>query len=186
MKDSRKKPAKKNSPSSESKASISTATATVVAPGVGSRDALSDQKITANLTSNVPVSLPEETASKEYAETLAKGLPVVPLRDIILFPGTVTPILLGRPQSLAAMMRALESPSQLAFFCLQRTASEDDVIPDTLHSIGVVGRIANSLSLPNNLSKILVESLGLAKVSQWQSTPNLILATMEQIGRAHV
>ena len=179
MKDSRKKPAKKNSPSSESKASISTATATVVAPGVGSRDALSDQKITANLTSNVPVSLPEETASKEYAETLAKGLPVVPLRDIILFPGTVTPILLGRPQSLAAMMRALESPSQLAFFCLQRTASEDDVIPDTLHSIGVVGRIANSLSLPNNLSKILVESLGLAKVSQWQSTPNLILATME-------
>ncbi len=121
---------------------------------------------------------PEETASQEYLETLAKGLPVIPLRDIILFPGTVTPILLGRPQSLTAMMRALESPTQLAFFVLQRTASEDEVAPDSLHKIGVVGRIASSLSLPNNLSKILVESLGTAEVSEWQGLQAMIVASL--------
>jgi len=119
-----------------------------------------------------------EVVTKEYADTLLSGLPVIPLRDIILFPGTVTPILLGRPQSLSAMMRAMESPSQLAFFCLQRTASEDDVAPSTLNTVGVVGRIASSLSLPNNLSKILVEALGLSKVIEWQSLPNIIMATM--------
>ena len=117
--------------------------------------------------------------AEEWAQLLADGLPVIPLRDIILFPGTVTPILLGRPQSLSAMMRAMESASQLALFALQKTASEDDVSPDTLKTIGVVGRIASSLSLPNNLSKILVESLGVAKVNKWQNLPTLILAECE-------
>ncbi len=118
-------------------------------------------------------------SAEEWAQYLADGLPVIPLRDIILFPGTVTPILLGRPQSLSAMMRAMDSQSQLALFALQKTASEDDVSPDTLKTIGVVGRIASSLSLPNNLSKILVESLGVAKVNKWQNLPSLILAHCE-------
>jgi ATP-dependent Lon protease len=120
-------------------------------------------------------------SAEEWAKLLAEGLPVIPLRDIILFPGTVTPILLGRPQSLSAMMRAMESPSQLALFALQKAASEDDVTPDTLKTTGVVGRIASSLSLPNNLSKILVESLGVAKVVKWETLPSLIMAELEPL-----
>ncbi|MEO6095849.1 MAG: endopeptidase La [Fibrobacteria bacterium] len=123
-------------------------------------------------------------SAEEWAQLLAGGLPVIPLRDIILFPGTVTPILLGRPQSLSAMMRAMEGASQLAFFALQRTASEDDVSPESLKTTGVVGRIASSLPLPNNLSKILVESLGVAKVSKWQNLPSLILAHCEPLAAA--
>src|SRR3954467_13918139 len=90
------------------------------------------------------IPVPGHMSPDEWAEFLADGLPVIPLRDIILFPGTVTPILLGRPQSLSAMMRAMESQSQLALFALQKTASEDDVAPDSLKTIGVVGRIASS------------------------------------------
>jgi ATP-dependent Lon protease len=120
-------------------------------------------------------------SAEEWSQLLAAGLPVIPLRDIILFPGTVTPILLGRPQSLSAMMRAMESPSQLALFALQKTASEDDVSPDTLKTVGVVGRIASSLSLPNNLSKILVEALGVARATQWQVLPSLIVAHLEPV-----
>jgi ATP-dependent Lon protease len=123
-------------------------------------------------------------SAEEWATILGEGLPVIPLRDIILFPGTVTPILLGRPQSLSAMMRAMESPSQLALFALQKTASEDEVTPETLKTTGVVGRIASSLSLPNNLSKILVESLGVANVTKWQTLPSLILANCEPVSAA--
>jgi ATP-dependent Lon protease len=126
----------------------------------------------------------KNASAEEWAQLLAAGLPVIPLRDIILFPGTVTPILLGRPQSLAAMMRAMDSQSQLAFFALQKTASEDDVAPESLKTIGVVGRIASSLSLPNNLSKILVESLSVAGVNQWQALPGLILANLEPVAAA--
>ena len=128
--------------------------------------------------------LPNGPSPEEWATTLAAGLPVIPLRDIILFPGTVTPILLGRPQSLTAMMRAMESPSQLALFALQKTASEDDVAPETLKTIGVVGRIASSQGLPNNLSKILVEAMGAAKVTKWEVSPNLITAFLEPVSSA--
>jgi ATP-dependent Lon protease len=115
----------------------------------------------------------------DYGQALSRGLPVIPLRDIILFPGTVTPILLGRPQSLAAMGMALESGHPLAFFSLQNVASEDDVAPEALNPIGVVGRIVSSLPLPNNLSKILVESLGVAKVREWQSHSLHLVARLE-------
>jgi ATP-dependent Lon protease len=64
---------------------------------------------------------------------------------------------------------------------LQKTASEDDVAPESLKTMGVVGRIASSLSLPNNLSKILVESLSVANVSEWQALPGLILANLEPV-----
>jgi ATP-dependent Lon protease len=123
-------------------------------------------------------------APEEWARTLAAGLPVIPLRDIILFPGTVTPILLGRPQSLTAMMKALEGPQQLALFALQKTASEDDVAPETLRVVGVVGRIASSQALPNNLSKILVEAMGPARVTEWKVSPNLIQAVLAPVAAA--
>ena len=139
------------------------------------------------LDSTEPSEIAEKPAmppAEDWARTLAAGLPVIPLRDIILFPGTVTPILLGRPQSLTAMMRAMESPNQLALFALQKTASEDEVAPETLKLIGVVGRIASSQPLPNNLSKILVEAMGAARVLKWEVAPNLITATAEPVSPA--
>ena len=122
---------------------------------------------------------PGQMSPDEWARHLAAGLPVIPLRDIILFPGTVTPILLGRPQSLSALMRALESQQQLAFFALQKSASEDEVNPESLKAVGVVGRIASSQSLPNNLSKVLVEAVGPARAAEWKVSPNLIEAALE-------
>ncbi|MBW8890131.1 MAG: endopeptidase La [Fibrobacteres bacterium] len=122
---------------------------------------------------------PGQMSPEEWARHLAAGLPVIPLRDIILFPGTVTPILLGRPQSLSALMRALESQQQFAFFALQKSASEDEVNPESLKPVGVVGRIASSQSLPNNLSKVLVEAVGPARAAEWKVSPNLIEAALE-------
>jgi ATP-dependent Lon protease len=116
---------------------------------------------------------------EEFRAALAEGLPVIPLRDIILFPGTVTPILLGRPQSLAALNKALDGQTQLAFFALQKTASDDDVGPEALKTVGTVGRIASSLPLPNNLSKILVEALGTAKVADWGRGAAQLMARLE-------
>lgn len=118
---------------------------------------------------------------EEWATLLSDGLPVIPLRDIILFPGTVAPILLGRPQSLSALMRALESPRQFAFFSLQKTAAEDEVRPESLKPVGVVGRIASSQSLPNNLSKVLIEAIAPARADEWKVSPNLIEAVLSPL-----
>lgn len=108
------------------------------------------------------------TALANFAEILRAGLPTIPLRDVVLFPGTVTPLLLGRPQSLTAMIRALEGQHQLAFFTLQNQASEDVMGPDTVKAVGTIGRIISSSGLPNNLNKILVEAVGVAKATGWR------------------
>jgi ATP-dependent Lon protease len=133
---------------------------------------------------DIPADSVGNMSPEDWASLLAAGLPVIPLRDIILFPGTVAPILLGRPQSLSALMRALESSRQLAFFSLQKTASEDEVRPETLKPVGVVGRIASSQSLPNNLSKVLVEAVAPARAEEWRVSPNLIEAVLQPLAAA--
>jgi ATP-dependent Lon protease len=133
---------------------------------------------------DIPADTVGNLSPEDWTSLLAAGLPVIPLRDIILFPGTVAPILLGRPQSLSALMRALESPRQLAFFSLQKTASEDEVRPESLKPVGVVGRIASSQSLPNNLSKVLVEAVAPARAGEWKVSPNLIEAVLSPLAAA--
>jgi ATP-dependent Lon protease len=127
---------------------------------------------------------PDETPSLmgDYSELLEAGLPVIPLRDVALFPGTVTPLLLGRAQSLSAMVKALEGPHQLAFFTLQNQANEDIVGPDSVKAVGTVGRIVSSSGLPNNLSKILVEAIGVAKANGWRQEQGALLATLDEYG----
>jgi ATP-dependent Lon protease len=94
-------------------------------------------------------------------------LPVIPLRDMVLFPGTVTPLLLGRPQSLEALAQALKLPGQTAFFTLQENSREEDPLPSDLKPVGVVGRILSTNALPNGLSKILVEGQLVATAQEW-------------------
>jgi ATP-dependent Lon protease len=128
------------------------------------------------------LSLPD-SMMQGYAEALKAGLPVIPLRDVVIFPGTVTPLLLGRTQSLSAMIKALEGPQQLAFFTLQNQASEDLVGPETVKAVGTVGRIISSSALPNSLSKILVEAVGVAKAHSWRQEQNILFAELDAFGK---
>ncbi len=110
---------------------------------------------------------------------LSQSIPVIPLRDIVLYPRTVTPVLLGRSSALNAMARAMEAPLHVAFFTLQRHPKDEEIVPENLHQIGVVGHISSSLALPNNLHKILVESLFSAKVNTWSLNGTLLHAQVE-------
>ncbi len=67
-------------------------------------------------------------------------LPVLPLREVVVFPGVTLPILAGRPFSLKAISRANESPEKLIFAVLQE-GTEDEVAPDRLHTTGTIARI---------------------------------------------
>src|SRR5215217_8457724 len=108
---------------------------------------------------------------------VARPLPVIPLRDMVLFPGTVSPLLLGRPQSLAALARALEHPSQTAFFTLQENPQDEEPGSADLSATGTLGRILSSAALPNGLSKVLVEALAVGTVSEWTQAPGFLEAT---------
>jgi ATP-dependent Lon protease len=100
-----------------------------------------------------------------------RALPVIPLRDMVLFPGTVAPLLLGRPQSLAALASALEHPSRTAFFTLQENPQDEEPAPGDLNATGTLGRVLSSTALPNGLSKVLVEAVSVGAVREWKHSP---------------
>src|SRR5512134_242594 len=89
------------------------------------------------------------------AERLAQ-LPMVPLRDIVVFPHTMVPFVVGRKSSLLAVDRALGQDKRL-FLSTQRNAKVDNPIPDEINSVGTVATIVQHLKLPNGNVKLLVE-----------------------------
>src|SRR5437867_9451042 len=86
-------------------------------------------------------------------------LPMVPLRDVVVFPYTMIPFVVGRRSSLAAVEKALAGNRRI-FLATQRNARVDDPKPEDINSIGTIANIVQSLKLPNGNIKMLVEGLG--------------------------
>jgi len=90
-------------------------------------------------------------------------LPLVPLRDIVVFPGTLLPFIVGREGSLRAFSAALNGDKRL-FLATQRDASEDEPAMEGLNSIGTVAIIVQHQHLPNGNVKVLVEGVARARI----------------------
>ncbi|RJP74186.1 MAG: endopeptidase La [Candidatus Zixiibacteriota bacterium] len=90
-------------------------------------------------------------------------LPVIPLRDVVVFPGTVYPLLIGRPNSLKVLDEIADSTKRILLLA-QRDPGIDEVAPENLYTVGVVARVNQILRLPNGMTKVLVEGLSRATV----------------------
>jgi len=101
----------------------------------------------------------------ERSEGEPKTLPMVPLRDIVVFPHTMVPFVVGRKSSLLAVERALDADKRL-FLATQRNAKIDDPGPDDVNAIGSVATIVQHLKLPNGNVKLLVEGVERCSVVQ--------------------
>ncbi|OXR48305.1 endopeptidase La [Pusillimonas sp. T2] len=91
-------------------------------------------------------------------------LPLLPLRDVVVFPHMVIPLFVGRPRSIKALEMAMESGNNIMLVA-QKSASKDDPTPDDLHAIGCVASILQMLKLPDGTVKVLVEGLQRAKIN---------------------
>jgi ATP-dependent Lon protease len=90
-------------------------------------------------------------------------LPMVPLRDIVVFPNTMVPFVVGRRGSLLAVEQALGGDKQI-FVSTQRNAKVDSPKPDEINSVGTVATIVQHLKLPNGNVKLLVEGSSRARI----------------------
>ncbi len=90
-------------------------------------------------------------------------LPVVPLRDIVVFPHTMVPFVVGRKPSLVAVERALAAGKKL-FLSTQRSARVDHPTAEEINSVGTMASIVQHLKLPNGNVKLLVEGISRARV----------------------
>jgi ATP-dependent Lon protease len=97
--------------------------------------------------------------------------PVLPLRDVVVFPSMIFPLLIGRPGTLAAVERAMVSERKLVLLA-QRDPNQEDPTPQDLYPVGVVASVLQTLKLPNGLVKVLVEGLYRARASEFTQDNN--------------
>jgi ATP-dependent Lon protease len=90
--------------------------------------------------------------------------PLLPLRDVVVFPHMVIPLFVGRPKSIKALEVAMESGKHILLIA-QKSAAKDDPTPEDLYDIGCVATVLQMLKLPDGTVKVLVEGLHRARVS---------------------
>jgi ATP-dependent Lon protease len=99
--------------------------------------------------------------SKEKSET--RRLPMMPIRDVVIFPFMMTPFVVGRESSVRALEEALAADKKI-FLATQHDASVDEPRPDEIYSVGTVANIVQSLRLPDGNIKVLVEGVERGKI----------------------
>src|SRR5277367_6709214 len=99
--------------------------------------------------------------SKDKTDT--KRLPMMPIRDVVIFPHMMTPFVVGRESSVRALEEALAADKKI-FLATQHDASVDEPRPDEIFSVGTVANIVQSLKLPDGNIKVLVEGVERGKI----------------------
>src|SRR4026209_2802657 len=94
-------------------------------------------------------------------------LPIVPLRDVVVFPHMMMPFVIGRPSSTRALEHALLKDKRI-FLAAQHDASVDDPRPEDILTMGCVANIVQSLKLPDGNMKVLVEGIDRARAIEWK------------------
>ena len=93
----------------------------------------------------------------------APELPLLPLRDVVVFPHMVIPLFVGRPKSIRALEAAMASDRRIMLVA-QRTAAKDDPVVEDLFEVGCVSTILQMLKLPDGTVKVLVEGQQRARI----------------------
>ena len=94
-------------------------------------------------------------------------LPLLPLRDVVVFPHMVIPLFVGRPKSIKALEAAMESERRIMLVA-QKTAAKDEPVIEDMFDVGCVATILQLLKLPDGTVKVLVEGQQRAKVNKFE------------------
>jgi len=117
--------------------------------------------------------------SQEQSPQIIAGsqmnLPVLPLRDVVVFPHMVIPLFVGRKKSIKALEQAMESGKQIMLVA-QKSASDDDPTQKDIHTIGTLANILQLLKLPDGTVKVLVEGEQRAAIQRFLEIDEYFLA----------
>jgi ATP-dependent Lon protease len=102
-------------------------------------------------------------------------IPVLPLRDVVIFPYVVIPLLVGRAASLAAIEAAL-AEDKIILLVAQRDGEKQEPAAADLHRTGVIGRVVQVSRLPTGTTRVLVEGIARARVTRYIPSGNVLRA----------
>ena len=105
-------------------------------------------------------------------------LPLVPLRDVVIFPGVVTPLFVGRDKSINALQKAM-SEDKSVMLIAQRNANDEDPSIDEMYKIGTVSTILQLIKLPDGTFKVLVEGIKRASLEKIKEKKDYVESEVE-------
>lgn len=112
--------------------------------------------------------------------SISEQYALIPLRDMVIYPGMITPVFLGRKKSVEAVDIA-ESTDRRIFFTLQKDLSINEPVWEDLNEIGTIAKVLQVLKLPDGSIKILVEGLTRGKVEKFFDEPECLYAEVRPI-----
>src|SRR3972149_2727783 len=121
----------------------------------------------------------EQKDNKEIE--IPENLPVLPVRDIVVFPYMILPLFVGREMSIKAIEHSLNS-NKMVFMVTQKDLDVENPTPDDLYSVGTAGVIMRMLKLPDGRGKILIRGLSKARALSYSQTEPFFKANIEKIG----
>ena len=104
--------------------------------------------------------------------------PVLPLRDIVVFPHMIVPLFVGREKSVRALEDVMKDDKQI-LLVTQKNAAQDDPAPADIYQVGTIGTVLQLLKLPDGTVKVLVEGGQRAKIAKFNENPNFFQAYAE-------
>src|ERR1700724_2238430 len=113
-------------------------------------------------------------------KTESKRVPMMPVRDLVIFPQMMNPFIVGRESSLRALEEALATDKKISL-ATQHDASVDDPKPDEIYSVGTLANIVQSVRLPDGNLRVLVEGVERAKVVQVTTDEGFFRAALKVI-----
>jgi len=111
-----------------------------------------------------------------------KRVPMMPVRDMVIFPQQMTPFIVGREASVRALEEALASDKKI-FLSTQHDASVDDPKPEEIYAVGTLANIVQSVKLPDGNIKVLVEGVERARALSIATEEGFFRATIRLLGQ---
>ena len=109
-----------------------------------------------------------------------QALPLLPLRDVVVFPHMVIPLFVGRPKSIKALEVAMEAGKSILLVA-QKSAAKDEPVPEDMYEIGCLANILQMLKLPDGTVKVLVEGVQRARLLKIEDQRALFVADISLI-----
>jgi ATP-dependent Lon protease len=122
----------------------------------------------------------EQTLPEKTYEFPQDMMPLLPLRDVVVYPHLVIPLFVGRAKSVKALEIASETSKQILLVA-QKSANKDEPDAEDLYEIGTLATVLQMLKLPDGTVKVLVEGLHRVRVSEFLETEECFLAKAEKI-----
>ena len=111
---------------------------------------------------------------------MLKEIPLLPLRDVVVYPHMVIPLFVGRAKSIRALEAAMAGDKQVLLVA-QRNASDDEPTAEDIHAVGTIATVLQMLKLPDGTVKVLVEGVSRASVTHLMMEGVSITANVEEL-----